>query len=329
MIREQKKYFNWDTITSTSSNTSSAGSGTGNTQRSTSSSGNAISDSEFKTFINNLASKLGITLTPEKSRFFQAWRRAEGTNATYNPYATKWPGPNKTTWSKDPGMTQHNTVGVKRFSNIDAGVQATADTLNQSYYTNLMGQLKQDNITADELAVNPNLRTWGTNASNPNLIKSVLKAPSAADNMDIEPQTNLFDELIRMNTQVKNIWRNWYGVFVLEPENYLGIFSSWYDDKEEEAADWIRNEFYNISNHAKLLDQYEIWCNNNLATLPDCKWVLKNIRNIRDIIIPGIVDLISRGRQGSIKPEYSTLWLYDPKQKKWISVLLRFRWNYF
>ena len=325
MIREQKKYFNWDTITSTSSNTSPGGSSTS----SNTVSGNAISDSEFKTFINNLASKLGITLTPEKSRFFQAWRRAEGTKATYNPFSTKWPGPNKTTWSKDPGMTQHNTAGVKRFSNIDAGVQATVDTLNQSYYTNLMSQLKQDDITADELAVNPNLRTWGTNASNPNLTKSSLTALSAADNMDIEPQTNLFDELISINTQVKNIWRNWYGVFVLEPENYLGIFSKWYDDDEEKAADWIRNEFYNISNHAKLLNQYEIWCNNNLATLPDCKWVLKNIGNIRDIIIPGIVDLISRGRQGSIKPEYSNLWLYDPKQQKWIPVQFLFKWNYF
>lgn len=325
MIREQKKYFNWDTITSTSSNTSPGGSSTS----SNTVSGNSVTDSEFKTFINNLASKLGITLTPEKSRFFQAWRRAEGTNANFNPFATTWPGKNKITWSKDPGMTRFNTAGVKNFSNIDAGVQATVDTLNQSYYTNLMGQLKQANITADELAVNPDLRKWGTTASNPNLIKSSLTAPSAADNIDIAPQTNLFDELISINAQVRNIWREWYDVFVLEPENYLRDFKGVLNDEEQEAADWILDQFNNKSNHAKLLNQYESWCNNNLATLPDCKWVLKNIGNIRDIIIPGIVDLISRGRQGSIKPEYSKLWLYDPKQKKWIPVQFLFKWNYF
>ena len=47
MIREQKKYFNWDTITSTSSNTSPGGSSTS----SNTVSGNSVTDSEFKTFI--------------------------------------------------------------------------------------------------------------------------------------------------------------------------------------------------------------------------------------------------------------------------------------
>ena len=59
------------------------------------------------------------------------------------------------------------------------------------------------------------------------------------------------------------------------------------------------------------------------------KMVLKNIKNIRDIIIPGMIDLISRGRSGSIYYDYTQLWLYDPKQKKWIPVLREFRWNYF
>src|SRR6056300_1013594 len=54
--------------------------------------GRRITTSEFLDFKNKLATRLGIKLTPERQRFFEAWRRSEGTDATYNPFSTAWPG---------------------------------------------------------------------------------------------------------------------------------------------------------------------------------------------------------------------------------------------
>ena len=332
MIQEQKKYFNWDTISSTSSNTSVGGSNNSSNQN-TGVTGKAVTDAEFKTFKTNLAQRLAFPLTSEISRFLDAWRRAENTNATYNPFATTWPGKNKTSWSKDAGMTQFNSAGVKRFSNIDAGIEATIDTLNQSYYVDLMSQLRRPDVTAEELAVNPDLRKWGTTSSNPNLIKSLLQTSSdTIDDIDIETQTSLLDDLIYKNKQVLWVWRQWYNALTLRPENYLWKFKGVVNDEEQEAVDWIYDQFNNKTNHARLLDEYKIWCNKNQARLPECAYVLSNINNIQVILGPGgIPKLILSGEEGRVTDEFTAVWAYNPVEKKWkkYNSAYPFKWNYF
>lgn len=332
MIQEQKKYFNWDTISSTSSNTSLGGSNISSNQ-STGVTGKAVTDAEFKTFKTNLAQRLAFPLTSEISRFLDAWRRAENTNATYNPFATTWPGKNKTTWSKDAGMTQHNSAGVKRFSNIDAGIEATIDTLNQSYYVDLMSQLRQGDKTAEELAVNPDLRKWGTTSSNPNLIKSLLKTSSdTIDDIEIETQTSLLDDLVSINKQVLRIWKMWYDILTVHPEKYLSQFKGVVNDDEQEAVDWIYDQFNNKTNHARLLNEYKIWCNKNLDKLPACSYVLSNINNIQLIVGPGgLPKLILSGEEGRIIDKYTGFWAYNSKENKWknYTSTFPFKWNYF
>lgn len=105
-------------------------------------------------FFKDVMDKLGVTPTPEKFKFFKAWQRAEGTRAENNPLAT-------TKKVNDPGATNLNTVGVKNYSSYDIGVNATADTLKLPYYTELVNKLKQDDITAADLANTTGaLKTW-------------------------------------------------------------------------------------------------------------------------------------------------------------------------
>lgn len=321
MIREQ--YFNWDNIklTSTSNNKQN--------KKVTGVTGKAVTDAEFKTFKRKLAQQLGFKLTTEKSRFLDAWRRAENTNAKYNPFATTWPGKNKTSWSKDDGMTQFNSAGVKNFSNMWSGIEATIDTLNQSYYTDLVSQLKQDGITAAELAVNPDLRKWGTTSSNPNLIKSLLKTSSdTIDDIDIETKTTTLDELIDYNAYVMKVWNEFYKVFTVEPERYFGNFKGVVNDDEQEAYDFIINE-WNQKFVPKLLR-----IKNNIQKYKtefktEVYYIETNISRINGICGPnGIPSLILEGSSGSINEPYNQFYRYDINSKKWIIRPYPFKWDY-
>lgn len=104
-------------------------------------------------FFKIVMQDLGVTPTDEKMRFFKAWQRAENTAALNNPLATKWPGSTKKTWDKDPEMITFGNENVKSYSKGKYGVQATVETLQQSgRYNCIKSKLRQDNITAEELA---------------------------------------------------------------------------------------------------------------------------------------------------------------------------------
>ena len=108
-----------------------------------------------QSFFDSVMRKLGVTPTTEKRRFFRAWQQAESTNANYNPLATT----KKTTNSKPlPG----NSAGVQQYSSESEGVDATVATLQlDQYYKELTDKLKQDDITAEELANSTTaLNTW-------------------------------------------------------------------------------------------------------------------------------------------------------------------------
>ncbi len=97
---------------------------------------------------------LGGKITPEKLRFFEAWARAEGTKAAYNPFATTKRG--------YAGETGFNQVGVKNYPDLATGVRATIDTLKLGYYSELVDLLRRDDVTAEQLATAVAASPWGT-----------------------------------------------------------------------------------------------------------------------------------------------------------------------
>jgi len=68
------------------------------------------------------------------------------------------------------GVSNYNSVGVKNYPNRQVGLEATVKTLMLPYYKELVAKLKNDNITAVELADTDDLSTWGTGS----LVSKVL-----------------------------------------------------------------------------------------------------------------------------------------------------------
>jgi hypothetical protein len=215
-----------------------------------------MSDADFNTFIQKLSTELSIPLTPDKIKYFQTQRRVENTRAKNNPFATTWPGGKKETWSYDPGMTRFNSVGVKNFSNIDAGVKATADTLRLNYYTDLLKALRSDENIAMQLykpGVIKGLASWG-GSSYPgkiqriyNLISDTIPIKDKEDKSSAEIETDVDDnkpesaeqqykdiseQLIKYQGIIKEAYDDMQQFFGQNAEKYFGKFSSWYNDDE-------------------------------------------------------------------------------------------------
>lgn len=101
-----------------------------------------------------LLEMMGAKATPEKMRFFDAWARAEGTRAAFNPFATTRRG--------YAGETDFNSVGVKNYADVRTGLQATYDTLLNGYYDPIVALLKSDTATAAQLGKAVANSPWGT-----------------------------------------------------------------------------------------------------------------------------------------------------------------------
>lgn len=110
-----------------------------------------------ESFLTKLATRLGVA--PEAYgafvEFMNAWQPYEGgwdkNSAEFNPLNTT---------QNFPGATSMNSVGVKAYPSEDAGVEATAQTLENGYYPNLLAGLKSGGIDAARVA--PEIATWGT-----------------------------------------------------------------------------------------------------------------------------------------------------------------------
>lgn len=102
----------------------------------------------------SVVTRLGGAWTPEKQRFFDAWAKAEGTVANYNPFATTRGG--------YPGESRFNSVGVKHFPSMAVGIQATYDTLLNGYYDHIVDLLRDPNATAEDLGKAVASSPWGT-----------------------------------------------------------------------------------------------------------------------------------------------------------------------
>lgn len=114
--------------------------------------GGSVNDDNFYRAILRM---LGANETPEKMKFLKAWRQAEGGQADYNPF-------NTTKKMKVKGIRNYNSAGVKEYPNPATGLAATVATLKLPYYQHLVAMLKDDSVTAEQLAKCPDLHTWGT-----------------------------------------------------------------------------------------------------------------------------------------------------------------------
>jgi len=102
-----------------------------------------------------LAGMLGVNLTPAVNQYFNAWAQAEGGGATNNPF--------NTTMSGYGATGNYNSVGVKNYGSSQQGLQATAATLMNGKYGNIMQALRQG-TNARQMALALANSPWGTGA---------------------------------------------------------------------------------------------------------------------------------------------------------------------
>lgn len=100
----------------------------------------------------------------ERHRFLNAWARAEGGTAKWNPL-------NSTL--KVGSSTPYNSVGVQNYVRATEGVCATALTLVNGFYGKIVGKLQGTTFTAEEIVEDCRfqIQTWGTD---PDLILAIL-----------------------------------------------------------------------------------------------------------------------------------------------------------
>lgn len=103
-------------------------------------------------FAHDLLVKLGKPVTQENKRAINAWVKAEGTRAGYNPLATTQ------SWE---GATRFNSVGVRNYLSYEDGLDATVTTLNNGRYGVILDALSAGN---DAMAVGRAVSQtpWGT-----------------------------------------------------------------------------------------------------------------------------------------------------------------------
>lgn len=97
--------------------------------------------------------KLGAPVTSENLRFLDAWQKAEGGSAD-NPFNTI---------QSAVGARSINHAGVKRYSSMEVGLQATLKAITNGFYGVIIEALRQGDSaqrTAQALSRTP----WGTGA---------------------------------------------------------------------------------------------------------------------------------------------------------------------
>jgi peptidoglycan hydrolase-like protein with peptidoglycan-binding domain len=127
--------------------------------------GVTLTSEEDEEFYKAILKGVGANETPEKIKFLKAWRQGEGGKARNNPF-------NTTKNVNAGGVSNYNSVGVKNYPDRQTGLNATVSTMLLPYYRNLIALLRNDNMTADQLAACPDLHTWGTGDNARNVLAS-------------------------------------------------------------------------------------------------------------------------------------------------------------
>lgn len=114
--------------------------------------GGEVGSRDQDNFYTALLQRLGMPVSDENLRFMRAWNQGEGMDAGhFNPFAT----------TQDfAGSRSLNSVGVKAYSSLQDGVEATAQTLLNGRYQGILDGLANSNAVqaAQGVANSP----WGT-----------------------------------------------------------------------------------------------------------------------------------------------------------------------
>jgi len=106
-------------------------------------------------FAHDLLAFVGVPITFENVIAINAWVRAEGTNAKFNPLATTQTAPGS--W----GFNDNNGYPVQNFTSYDQGLKAIAKTLTNGKYGNILAALARG---TDAMGVGQAIDNspWGT-----------------------------------------------------------------------------------------------------------------------------------------------------------------------
>jgi len=107
---------------------------------------------------NQFLSKLGVPVTASNIQAVTTWMAWEGghwKNSAHN-------NPLNTTLKTSQSTGSMNSVGVQRYANWDAGLDATIQTINNGRYANILSALQAGNDTQAVIAA-VNASPWGTN----------------------------------------------------------------------------------------------------------------------------------------------------------------------
>lgn len=95
---------------------------------------------------------IGAPTTAANVAFLDTWQRYEGGSAAFNPLNTT---------QNESGATDYNSVGVKNYPSAKVGAKATASTLTNGFYPDVVAALRSGNPQPSQ-AVEAQIRTWGT-----------------------------------------------------------------------------------------------------------------------------------------------------------------------
>lgn len=109
---------------------------------------------------------VGAPRVSESLRLLDAWARAEGGTAKWNPLNTT---------TNIEGATNYNSIGVKNYPRPTCGVCMQGITLTNGQYNGILGDLQAGVYTAEQIVDrNPDeFEHWGTGVD---LLKSVLRS---------------------------------------------------------------------------------------------------------------------------------------------------------
>jgi hypothetical protein len=108
-------------------------------------------------FAQAVLQALGQPITPQATNNLVAWQQAEGGNAQYNPL-------NTTLNLGLPGETTYNSAGVQNYPSYQAGVTATAKTLEEPQYQSVVANLNSSPSAFDATVTSS---PWGTHDLTP------------------------------------------------------------------------------------------------------------------------------------------------------------------
>lgn len=109
--------------------------------------------SDFHIWAVRVLHEIGAPVTKANLRFLNAWAHREGTSAKNNPLATTQP---------EHGSTSFNSVGVQNYPTLNLGAKATAATLENGYYDDVLKALRTGHISTKTHF--SGLKTWSGNA---------------------------------------------------------------------------------------------------------------------------------------------------------------------